>query len=178
MAATDDDVEPFTVRTFTPADQPQVDRLICEGLLPGHVALRPDEVERLKPHLGSEREGFWVAEADGQLIGSIAVVEEGPDVGHVYWLRVAPEWQADFAVARRLAQTAATHAAEVGLLKLISQVPREAEDRVVAYYQKMGFEFALRPRRRGAARAGVLPRPVRPAGPPRGGVIGSAEKRG
>ena len=91
---------------------------------------------------GGDRERFWVAEADGRLIGSVAVVEEGPDVGHIYWLRVAPQWQADYAVARRLAQTAANHAREVGFLKLISQVPREAEQRVVAYYHQMGFEFS------------------------------------
>ena len=130
------------MRAFAPGDRPQLQRLLDKGLLPGHVKYPSPQADRLMDNAGSDRERFWVAEADGRLIGSVAVVEEGPDVGHIYWLRVAPQWQADYAVARRLAQTAATYAREVGFLKLISQVPRQAEQRVVGYYRQMGFEFS------------------------------------
>ena len=131
-----------SVRPASPADRPQVERVIREGLLPGRVDYESRDAERIRQSLGSERERFLVAEAQGRVIGTVAVVEASPDVGQIHWLRVDPRWQADMTVARRLAGAAVRHAREVGLLKLAVHAPAEAEERVAAYYHELGFEFS------------------------------------
>jgi hypothetical protein len=86
---------------------------------------------------------FLVAEAaDGRLVGTLALVEASPDVGHLHWFRVDPQWQADFKVARALRRAAAEHAQEFGLLKLAMHAPREVEDRVASYCHQLGFELS------------------------------------
>ncbi|MEA2734680.1 MAG: Acetyltransferase domain, partial [Humisphaera sp.] len=118
------------VRPATSADRPHVDRLCHAGLLPGRVDYESDEADRIRATLGSERDRFLVAEADGKIVGTIAVVEAAPDIGHLHWLRVDPEWQADLKVARCLARAAAAHARDVGLLKLAVHAPPNVEERV------------------------------------------------
>jgi predicted N-acetyltransferase YhbS len=148
-ATTQDDDRPtpdeqFVVRPSTPADRPAVERLFREGLLPGHVEYESARAERIRRSFGSDRERFLVAEstADGRIVGTVAVIEAQPDVGHLHWLRVAPEWQADFKVARALRRAAAEHARGVGLLKLAMHVPPEAEGRVASYVHQLGFELS------------------------------------
>ncbi|MFA9479747.1 GNAT family N-acetyltransferase [Phycisphaerales bacterium AB-hyl4] len=133
---------PFTVRPSTPADQPQVDRLIREGLLPGHVAYEAARADRIRQSIGSDRERFLVAEADGRIIGALAVIEAKADVGHLHWLRVDPQWQTDLEVAKALIRAAAEHARDVGLLKLAMHAPADVEETVTAHYQQLGFVFS------------------------------------
>jgi N-acetylglutamate synthase-like GNAT family acetyltransferase len=137
-----DDDEGISVRPYAPADRAEVERLLTQGLLPGHVDYESREAERIRGSFGSERERFLVAEAGGRVVGTVAVVEGSPDVAHLYWLRVEPEWQPRFTVARRLSLAAAAHAREVGLLKLVVQAPADAEQRVASYYHELGFEFS------------------------------------
>jgi predicted N-acetyltransferase YhbS len=133
----------FVVRPSAPADRPQVDRLLREGVLPGHVEYESGAAERIRRSFGSERERFLVADAGGgRIIGTLAVVEASPDVGHLHWLRVDPARQADRMVARALARAAAEHAREVGLLKLAMHAPADAEERLASYYHQLGFEFS------------------------------------
>ena len=134
--------DPILIRPASLADRTQVERLFDEGLLPGHVDYESERADRIRVALGSERERFFVAEIDGRIVGTIAVVEASPDVGHLHWLRVAPEFQGDLTVARRLARAAAEHARDVGLLKLAVHAPPAAEPRIAAYYHRLGFEFS------------------------------------
>jgi N-acetylglutamate synthase-like GNAT family acetyltransferase len=128
---------------LTPADRPQVERLLRDGLLPGHVEYESRAADRIRESLGSDRERFLVAEAaEGGLVGTLAVVEASPDVGHLHWLRVDPNWQKDFAVVRALRRAAAEHAREVGLLKLAMHAPVEAEGRLASYCHQLGFELS------------------------------------
>src|SRR5687768_3068403 len=108
----------LVVRPASLADRPQVERLLHEGLLPGHVDYESERADQIRQSLGSERERYLVAEANGRIIGTVAVVEASPDVAHLHWLRVDPQWQSDRKIARRLGRAAAEHAREVGLLKL------------------------------------------------------------
>ena len=135
--------EGFLVRPARPADGPQIERLVDEGVLPGHVDYEAHKAEDIRRSLGSERDVFLVAEAPGgRLVGSLAVVEASPDVGHLHWLRVDPRWQADFRVLRALRRAAAEHAREFGLLKLAMHAPQEVEHRVAAYCHQLGFELS------------------------------------
>jgi N-acetylglutamate synthase-like GNAT family acetyltransferase len=134
----------LTVRPSAPADRPAVERLIAVGVLPGHVDYESREADRIRASLGSARDRFLVAEAaeGGPVVGTIAVVEGAPDVGHVHWLRVDPAWQGGLVVARRLVRAAAAHAREVGLLKLAMHAPAGAVERLAPYYQGLGFAFS------------------------------------
>lgn len=102
----------------------------------------------------------WVAEANGEIIGSISMVCIDKDTGRLEQFRVAPEWEADRRLGRRLARTAADFARERGLLKLVIDVPEdlpglprgnglsptaraaEAESRVRTYFEMLGFVFS------------------------------------
>jgi N-acetylglutamate synthase-like GNAT family acetyltransferase len=132
----------LTIRPSTPADRPQVERLIKQGLLPGHVDYESREADRIRQSLGSPRERFLVAESQGRIVGTLAVVEAAQDVGHLHWLRVDPAFYDDRKIARQLIKAAATHASEVGLLKLAMHAPAHIEQRVSTYYHQLGFEFS------------------------------------
>ena len=97
-------------------------------------------VLRLAP--GGSHE-FDAVSDDGRIVGTLAVVEAQPDVGHLHWLRVDPQWQRpDFAVVRALRRAAAEHARDVGLLKLAMHVPSEREGLVASYCHQLGFELS------------------------------------
>ena len=84
------------------------------------------------------------------------------EIGRLEQFRVAPAWEADRRLARRLTRAAAEFARERGLLKLIIEVPEdmpglprenglsptaraaEAESRVSAYFEMLGFMFTRR----------------------------------
>ena len=133
----------FTIRPFTLDDLDQVQRLARGGLLPGQVDYEVEQAERISKSLGSDREQFFVAESpDKRVIGTVAVVEGRQDVAHLHWLRVDPGWPDDVAVRRALIRTAAAHARDVGLLKLAMHAPADIEQRVVAYYHRLGFELS------------------------------------
>ena len=113
------------------------------------------------PRLAAEPSS-WVAEANSQIIGSISMVSAGDETGRLEQFHVAPEWEADRRLARRLVRTAADFAREWGLLKLDIDVPEdlpglprgnglsptaraaEAESRVRAYFELLGFVFSRR----------------------------------
>lgn len=130
------------VRPFVPADRDAVERLFHEGLLPGHVDYAPAEADRIREMMKTNRQRMWVAEASGEVVGTIAVVEADRDVGQIHWLRVAPEWQQELIVPQRLTEAAADYAREVGLLKLVLQAPPNVAERVASYYQRAGFEYS------------------------------------
>ncbi len=84
------------------------------------------------------------------------------ETGRIERFSVASEWEADRRLARRLARTAADFARDRGLLKLVIDVPEdlpglprgtglsararsaEAESRVRAYFEMLGFVFSRR----------------------------------
>jgi hypothetical protein len=134
---------PCSVRTFAESDAATVERLSRDGLRPGHDGHDSKEAGRIaQAYLASEREHFWVAEADGEVIGTVALAEVSPDVGCLQWLRVARAWQTDRRVARRLVQVATAHAHAMGFLKLVIDAPSAIQPQVVSYFRLLGFEFS------------------------------------
>src|SRR5688572_436728 len=51
----------FTVRPARPADGPQIERLVREGILPGYVDYESRRADEIRRSLGSDRERFLVA---------------------------------------------------------------------------------------------------------------------
>ena len=84
---TDSTREPFSIREGRDADSAAVIRLVadCFAEYPGCVL----DVEREEPELlapASSFDGFWVAEADGEVIGCVALslAEERPVLKKMY----------------------------------------------------------------------------------------------
>lgn len=141
-ASSDDPFYPIRTRFAQPEDQPEVERLMREGLLPGHVAYESRPINDLPKRTSHNR--LLVAEADGRIIGTLAILEPKRDVGDLQWLRVDPAWQDDLRVPQALARAASEHARDIGLLKLVVHVPDSAVARVAAYYHQLGFQFSRR----------------------------------
>jgi hypothetical protein len=118
-----DERDEYTIRTFAEDDRADVERLASEGLLVGHVDHSGSATEA-DPH-GSGAgyptpHSFWVVEAQGHVIGTIAMLDGDPDVGRLLQLRVAPAWRDDPRIAKCLVSAAVAH----------RQVPGERRSRV------------------------------------------------
>jgi acyl dehydratase len=133
------------------------DRYSVRRIAPGDAAGidRPGESPRPAFEPSS-----WVAEANGEIIGSISMVTVDNETGRIEQFHVASDWEADRRLARRLARTAGDFARERGLLKLVIDVPEdlpglpreiglsptaravEAQSRVRTYFEMLGFVFS------------------------------------
>ena len=98
------------------------DRYSVRRIAPGDAAGIDRAGESPRP--GAELSS-WVAEANGEIIGSISMVSVDNETGRIEQFHVASEWEADRRLARRLARTAADFARERGLLKLVIDVPED-----------------------------------------------------
>jgi N-acetylglutamate synthase-like GNAT family acetyltransferase len=94
-------------------------------------------------YLKRPQDHFWVAEAYGEVIGSIAVVKDDKQIAHVRRLRVDPAWKVWHGgeVARFLIQKATQHAREHECLKLVLHTPIN-DDRAIAFLHQLGFEYS------------------------------------
>ncbi len=67
---------------------------------------------------GSPRERIWLAERDGELAGSIAIVAESPDAAQVRWFLVAPDARGG-GLGQRLLESAIAFAREAGYRRIV-----------------------------------------------------------
>src|ERR1035437_4766625 len=107
----------FDIRDVRPGDQLAVSRLYKEGLLIGQLDPydpATDLEHIMDVYVAQPPNHFWVAEAQGSVIGTVAIAQESPEVAHLRRLRVEPTWQANSTVAGRLVQTATAHARDHG----------------------------------------------------------------
>jgi hypothetical protein len=141
----------YTIRTFAEDDRADVERLASEGLLVGHVDHRGSATDA-DPH-GSGAgyatpHSFWVVEAQGRVIGTIAMLDGDRDVGQLLQLRVAPAWKDDPRIAKCLVSAAVQCAKERGVLKVVIESPGLEPQRsgaegslIVTYLRSLGFEY-------------------------------------
>jgi N-acetylglutamate synthase-like GNAT family acetyltransferase len=94
-------------------------------------------------YLKRPQDHFWVAEIDGEVIGSIAVLVDEKQIAHVRRLRVDPAWKTwrGGEIARVLIQEATHHARQHDCLKLVLHTPVD-DDRAIAFLHQLGFEYA------------------------------------
>jgi hypothetical protein len=112
----------FRVRTFTPADRADVFHLYHHGSLADHqnpTCNAPDLADIESSYLRRPQDHFWVAEARGEVIGTIAIAEDAERVMNLRRLRVSPFWQLDNRVVVSLLRTAIIHSRSYGCLKLL-----------------------------------------------------------
>lgn len=131
-----------TIRRIARGDQKHIRQLLAEGLLPGDTNdVCPSLISRDR-HGEPMRRYAWVAEICGTIVGMITLVEESLHTAHLRRLRVMPQWQANHCVSRRLVRTAVEHARQVGFVKLVFDVPTEADAQVVSFLHLLRFELS------------------------------------
>lgn len=133
------------LRSYHARDRDEVRQLYHHGLLTGapdtlDAATDLDHIEDV--YLRRPQDHFWVAEIDGQVIGSIAITEHDKQIGHVRRLRVDPGWKTPHGseIARILIRKATHHAREHDCLKLVLHTPVD-DDRAIAFLHQLGFEY-------------------------------------
>jgi N-acetylglutamate synthase-like GNAT family acetyltransferase len=146
-----DNRDPFTIRAYRPEDHAEVSRLYRAGLMVGQLDPYDPAVDLEHIEESYGRDGFshfWVAEADGHLIGTVAIAHDDTggqriDIAHLRRLRVDPAWQHDARVAVRLLEVATAHARAKKYLKLVVHTPVD-DARYRALLERLGFVFARR----------------------------------
>jgi N-acetylglutamate synthase-like GNAT family acetyltransferase len=137
------DPDLILVRSFRPADRPQVAQLHEDkaGLVSVccDCAAEIDQIEEKyfhKPH-----NHFWVAEFQDKIIGTVAIAIEEEEVAHLHCLQVLSEWHEGRRVHQRLVRVATEHAREHGILKLVLHADVE-KGKAAAFFHRLGFEFS------------------------------------
>jgi len=136
--------EGLLVRSFRPLDRPDVLRLYHDGLLAGCVdpkdrAADLDDIEGA--YFRRPQNHFWIAEANGVVIGTVAVSEDDAGITHLRRLRVASAWQKNSGVAVELIKAAIHHARSHGCLKLVFHTSLDGEQ-AVKLLDRLGFQFS------------------------------------
>ena len=138
----DSAVGPWTVRIYQPADKAAVNRLYEEGLLLGQIDPRDTaaDIDNIQEaYFGDARDCFWVAHAQGQVIGTIGVAHEVENIAEVRRLRVDKAWQQNN-VATDLIKAALWHCRYKGYLKVVfaSRFERTA---TMDLFHRLGFHY-------------------------------------
>jgi hypothetical protein len=131
------------VRAFQPTDQGAVLRLYQDGLLTGNVDPRDPAIDLADiktAYFKHPQNCFWVAEAEDEVVGTIALTTDAQRVAHVRRLRVARGWQDDNCVLCLLIAAATAHACKHDCLKLVLHTPLDDRQAIPMLHQ-VGFEF-------------------------------------
>lgn len=136
-------VNSFQIRAFVKADEQGVVDLILpiqqgEFGVPVTLQDQPDLLE-IPAFYQIEGGGFWVAEAEGRIIGSIALKTFSNSQGALRKMFVAAPWRGkQMGVAQALLQTLLAHANKTGTEEIILgtvEILRAAR----RFYEKNGF---------------------------------------
>jgi len=127
---TDLSADGMVFRPCRPEDGEAVQWLYDHGFLSGHDD--PDEGDRPLT--------IWVAETEGEVVGTVGLVVDEAQVAHVRALRVAPIWR-ERHLSRRLIQFAVEQAREQDCLKLMLHTFADA-DRAANVVRSLGFNLA------------------------------------
>jgi N-acetylglutamate synthase-like GNAT family acetyltransferase len=133
----------FTVRSFQATDQQQVMQLHATtapgGVVNCDCAANIDEIE--EKYFRRPQDHFWVAEALGRIVGTVAIYVHDDNVAHLYCLRAADD---SMDIRKGLVRVAAGHAHHHGCLKLVVHAPDGKVDigRATEFLHRLGFEFS------------------------------------
>jgi N-acetylglutamate synthase-like GNAT family acetyltransferase len=134
----------FRIRSYCAADQGDVLYLYHHGLLGGQlnpIDNTSDLADIEASYFRRPQDHFWVAEAKGSVIGTVAISEDAERVMNLRRLRVAPFWQLESRVAIDLIRTAIIHARRNGCLKLVFHTSMESSQ-AVELLDGLGLQFS------------------------------------
>ncbi len=131
-----------TIRSYRPTDHAAVSDLYEKGLLAGSHDFNDTAADldfMQEAYFSQEKDHFWVAELDGELVGCVGLVHE-ENIAQVRRLRVVGALQ-DSPLAVRLLDTALRHCRQHGALKVVLDTRIDAE-RAISLLQTSGFQFS------------------------------------
>jgi ribosomal protein S18 acetylase RimI-like enzyme len=128
------------IRPFTSTDQAATRQLILDGL-GGHFGfidemMNPD-LDNIWQHYVAPGNIFVVAEIDGQIVGSGALIEEAEGIGRLVRMSVSPSHQRR-GIGRTLVQHLIKKAQEQGHHRLLVETNNDWHD-AIGLYQSCGF---------------------------------------
>ena len=139
------------IRSYHENDAPTVRRLYEEGRLAGQMASNDTaaDIDNIhEAYLSQERCHFWVADADGHVVGMIGVAEEEPHLAEIRRLRVDPAYRAavqehhqahPHGVEHRLMEVALAFCRHHGYLKVVLDTGFE-EGPAKEAFEKFAFQ--------------------------------------
>jgi N-acetylglutamate synthase-like GNAT family acetyltransferase len=135
----------FLVRSYQADDRLPVLWLHAAAAPSGFVdcdcATNIDQIE--ETYFRRPQDHFWVAEAQGRIVGTVALCANDENVAHLHCLRAADD-PLDYPIRKGLVQVAASHAHHHGCLKLVVHAPDQQVDiqRAAEFLHRLGFEFS------------------------------------
>ena len=135
------DLEGLNVRTYEAHDEAAVRHLFEAGLLAGQVAANDTgaDIDHIQAaYFDQPRHHFWVAEAEGRVLGMIGVASDEQHTAEVRRLRVDPAYQ-DTNIAARLLAIAIDHCKHHNYLKVRLDT-RFDTDAAVDLFDRVGFQ--------------------------------------
>ncbi|MGA1822535.1 MAG: GNAT family N-acetyltransferase [Thermoplasmatota archaeon] len=88
---------------------------------------------------GSDRDRFWIVERDGEIVGSVAVVERSEDLAQLRWLLLHPDVRRK-GIARKITAEALDFARERGYRSIYLTTQDILED-AARLYDHFGFRI-------------------------------------
>ena len=134
----------FLVRSYQATDQRQVMQLHAATAPSGFVncdcAAKIEAIE--EKYFRRPQDHFWVAEAFGRIVGTVAICVRDDNVAHLHCLRALGD-SMDHQIRKGLVRAAASHAHHHGCLKLVLHAPDQDVDiaRAAEFLHRLGFEF-------------------------------------
>ena len=135
----------FLIRSFQAGDRSQILRLHAAEALSESVACdcawNIDQIG--EKYFRRPQDHFWVAEAEGRIVGTVAICVQDDDVAHISCLRAIDD-STGYVIRKALVQVAAGHAHQHGCLKLVVHAPKLPVDigRAAEFLHRLGFEFS------------------------------------
>ncbi len=130
----------FSIRSFKPTDHRAVKTLYTDGLLGGRLADNDtgfdiDDIQLA--YLSTPGSHFWVAEADGDIVGTIGIQQLDAGVGEIRRLRVRPDCRRR-GIGSALLQRVLEFCRDQGLLKVTLDTFIEREP-ALKLFEKFNF---------------------------------------
>jgi putative acetyltransferase len=144
-------LEHVHIRSYREDDAATVRRLYEDGRLTGQVAPNDTaaDIDNIhEAYLSQERCHFWVAEAEGRVVGMIGVAEEEPHLAEIRRLRVDPAYRAQpqdgdathlLGLEHRLMEAALAFCRHHGYLKVVLDTAFE-EGPAKQEFEKFAFQ--------------------------------------
>ena len=129
------------IRPFRPLDQEVVKKLILEGLGEHFGRINPDLNPDLNDiHVSYVEAGhyFVVAEIEGEIVGTAALITESPEVGRIVRVTVSQK-QRRSGIGRQLVKHLMNKAIKKGFSQILVETNHDWFD-AIRLYQRCGFE--------------------------------------
>ena len=128
------------IRPISPPDQPIAKQLVQEGLGSrfGHIdySMNPD-LNDIQANYIDQGHHFFVAEIEGEIIGTCALTNEAAGIGRIQRMSVRPEWQGN-GFARQMTHFLIQTAHELGMSQLLVET-NEGWENALRLYKTSGF---------------------------------------